>query len=164
MARIKENSFQPQEIEIPVNSIQPKGCPAWLAERVDELYLSNPFKSVRDVLSELDLLSKEGWDAWRLIEPAKLGEFNGIPSSSGLLVATNGIEAVIYGENASKRCFIGHLNNFVEYEKDEEKREWVKYKGEWIKIEDRDRLREEKRLAGRPKKAREVVDVSDILD
>ena len=47
---------------------------------------------------------------WRLLVPNVVGEVNGIPSSRGVAVATNGILVAIVQTNA---LFIGHLEFFV---------------------------------------------------
>ena len=47
---------------------------------------------------------------WRLVSPAQVGEINGLPSSKGLAIATNGIlVAIMQGPT----LFIGHTDSFV---------------------------------------------------
>ena len=83
-----------------------KWCSPELKEKVDaQPWVENPFGSIAELLTKLELVNLRKGEAWRLV-PAEVGEINGVPNSRGMLVATNGILCIIY--RSDKSLFIGH--------------------------------------------------------
>lgn len=75
------------------------------------------FISVSQMCETLSLPQSRFALGWRLCEPTK-GQINGLPGSRGTLVATDGLTALIIGEDGS--LYFGHYDWFVE-DKEEKK-------------------------------------------
>jgi hypothetical protein len=67
------------------------------------------FKSISDLKETYHMTLPRPFD-WRLLSPCVVGAINGIPTSQGTAVATNGILVAIVQANG---LFIGHLDSFV---------------------------------------------------
>jgi hypothetical protein len=86
----------------------------------------NPFESVVDMCRKLRIPQSKFAQGWRLITPAKVGEVQGLPESRGMVVATDGIMAVlITGEESNnelkEQSFkLVHLKWFVKDTTNEE--------------------------------------------
>lgn len=84
----------------------------------------NPFTSVENMMATLRWPIKDAQE-WRLFKGGPFGEINGIPTSRGQLVATNGILCVVT-QNNSSQVFIGHIDFFC---KDKKERQSNKGRG-----------------------------------
>jgi hypothetical protein len=59
-----------------------------------KIIATNPFASLSDLKARLRVSLPKPYE-WRLISEPFSGECNGLPSLRGIVVATNGIEAVV---------------------------------------------------------------------
>ena len=70
----------------------------------------NPYKSAAQCQAVHGIIFPKPYN-WFLLQPAMLGEVNGLPGSRGLAVASNGIIVLIERGND---LFFGHMDHFVE--------------------------------------------------
>jgi hypothetical protein len=77
----------------------------------------NDFDNVAAVRARFkDITLPMKWSEWRLVQPAQVGQIQGLPGSKGVAVATNGILVII---DTGATAFIGHLQSFVVEEGEE---------------------------------------------
>lgn len=72
-------------------------------------------------------------DGWRIV-PAKVGEINGLPTSRGQVVATDGIRCIIIRGGNIDKILIGHLEWFRPDKEEKETRKDDLSFGERMKI------------------------------
>ena len=100
-----------------------RGVPFWLIEqekaKAEALYCINPFDSIGQLFGQYGLLGKK-WrtTAWRLTtwKNCRRGQIHGLNESFGIIVATDGIECVIY--QSETKVYVGHVENWVDDETD----------------------------------------------
>ena len=74
-----------------------------------KLSILQSFSSVHQLAQEYGAILPKPYD-WRLLQPCLVGSINGIPTSQGTAVATNGILVAIMQPTG---LFIGHYDWFV---------------------------------------------------
>ena len=74
------------------------------------LLINQPHESLVQVKNVFNVVLPKPHD-WRLLNPAIVGEINGLPRSRGVAIATNGILVAI--KQNEDQLFIGHLEYFV---------------------------------------------------
>lgn len=68
-------------------------------------FVVNPFSSVSHMCSTWRLPESKFAQGWRLVK-SEVGEVNGLPSSRGIIVATDGMLCLVY--QTEKHFFLGH--------------------------------------------------------
>lgn len=102
-----------------VSQSKPRSSSAYMLAQLkafkDEHFIPQHYASIDDFARVHKLtLGKRGTQAWRLCERA-LGSIHGLPTSVGILTATDGI--MCYIERLDGTLFCGHLASFEAEEK-----------------------------------------------